>query len=198
MKPFKELTAILLCVFMLAGLTGGAEAAQVVLNGTDDELLSCAKLVLRCLKDRDFVQLASFVHEDKGVVFSPYAYVDTDAFRLTAAQVKELKLADEFTWGVYDGSGDPMVLSVEDYFDRFAYRCEFAEAPQTAVDKLIKTGNTYSNLEKAFPDAHFVEYHFPGFEPEYEGIDWASLRLVFEKVGEVWMLVGVVNDCWTI
>ncbi len=44
----------------------------------------------------------------------------------------------------------------------------------------------------------FIEYHFSGFEEEYGGMDWVSLRLVFVQEGGQWYLVGLVNDRWTI
>ncbi|MCL1941523.1 MAG: hypothetical protein FWG09_06225 [Synergistaceae bacterium] len=188
---FVMAAALAVCVAVSA-----CEAA--VPNGSDDELLNHANSVLRCLKDRDYEQLASLVHKDKGVVFSPYAFVEEGAVKLTAARLKALKPSDEFTWGAFDGSGEPMDMSVEDYFSRFVYNHDFIQAPQRGVDELIKTGNTDSNIQEVFPRARFVEYHFPGFNPEFEGIDWASLRLVFEVIDGQWALVGVVHDCWTI
>jgi (p)ppGpp synthase/HD superfamily hydrolase len=43
-----------------------------------------------------------------------------------------------------------------------------------------------------------VEYHFSGFDPKYEGMDWRSLRLVFEEKDNIWHLVGIIHDQWTI
>ena len=43
----------------------------------------------------------------------------------------------------------------------------------------------------------FVEYHDPGEDPQYEGMDWRSLRLVMVPDGEDWRLVGVVHAEWT-
>ena len=195
MKNMKKITVLLLCVCVLLGARG-AESAEP--SRMDNELLNHADQVLVHLKNRDFGQLALFVHKDKGVVFSPYAFVEENAVKFTAAQIKELELAEEFTWGVYDGSGEPIELSVEGYFNRFVFGQDFINAPQRGVNELVKTGNTSSNLDIVFPGAGFVEYHFPGFDPQYEGMDWVSLRLVFEKVDDMWMLVGVVHDCWTI
>jgi len=53
-------------------------------------------------------------------------------------------------------------------------------------------------LAIAYPTASFVEFHFTGFDPQYGGIDWSSLRLVFENVGGNWLLIGIVHDGWTI
>jgi hypothetical protein len=43
-----------------------------------------------------------------------------------------------------------------------------------------------------------VEYHFSGFDKKFEGMDWASLKLVFENSNNEWYLVGIVHDQWTI
>jgi hypothetical protein len=42
-----------------------------------------------------------------------------------------------------------------------------------------------------------VEYYFPGFDPQYEGMDWRSLRLIFLQDNDVWYLAGIVHDQWT-
>jgi hypothetical protein len=42
-----------------------------------------------------------------------------------------------------------------------------------------------------------VEYYFPGFDPQYGGMDWRSLRLVFSDHGGTWYLAGIIHDEWT-
>ena len=54
-----------------------------------------------------------------------------------------------------------------------------------------------NNIPDFYPGGMMVEYHFPGIDPEYGGLDWRSLRLVFIPYGEDWFLVGVVHDEWT-
>lgn len=147
----------------------------------DKELLNRANQTLQHLKNRDFKKLAQFVHSN--VKFSQYGGSDDlDSVKFTPAQLKVLKLTDKFTWGKYDGSGDPIDLSVEDYFKEFVFPHDFTKAPEIGV-----------SLKE-----HCVQYHFPGFNPEFEGLDWATLTLLFEKVDKQWMLTGVVHNCWTI
>ena len=184
------IAGLILAVMCPAATSFAAEGEQ--------ELLERANQCLLVLKNRDFKQLSMFVHPKKGISFSPYAFVSQEDVRLSAASVKSLKPARKYLWGYFDGSGFPMELSVEEYFNRFVFDHDYSQAPEIGINRLVKTGNTVSNLDRAFPGASFVEYHFPGFNPEYEGIDWASLRLIFEKDGNRWMLVGIVHDCWTI
>jgi hypothetical protein len=146
--------------------------------------------------------LASLAHENKGVKFSPYAYVEDNAVTLSAAALKTLNLADEYEWGAYDGSGEPMILKTGDFFNRYIYDKDYIQAPRIGINSIIQQGNTLINLDEAFPGASFVEYNFPSPETGADGsdwsIDWSSLRLVFEKSGGEWKLAGVVHDCWTI
>jgi hypothetical protein len=51
---------------------------------------------------------------------------------------------------------------------------------------------------EVYPDATVVEFHFPGFEEKYEGMDWKSLRVVVEKLDNKWYVVGIIHDQWTI
>ena len=184
----------------IAGFIIAAVCSAALLFAEDDNqgLLQQAAQCLIFLKNKDFKQLSKIVHPKKGVSFSPYAYVSDGDINFNPAKIKNLKLTDKYLWGYFDGSGAPMELSVEEYFNRFVFNHDFTQAPHVGINRLVKTGNTVSNLDRAYPGASFVEYHFPGFEAQYEGIDWASLRLVFEKTGNKWMLVGIVHDCWTI
>ncbi|HYF94322.1 MAG TPA: hypothetical protein VD969_19050 [Symbiobacteriaceae bacterium] len=53
------------------------------------------------------------------------------------------------------------------------------------------------NWRAAYPDGFMVEFHFPGFEAKYGGMDWRSLRLVYERLGNAWFLVGIIHGQWT-
>ena len=63
---------------------------------------------------------------------------------------------------------------------------------------LIGKGNTLNNIAQVYPNGEFVEFHFTGFDTQYEGMDWTSLRLVFEENNGTWFLIGIVHDQWTI
>jgi hypothetical protein len=53
------------------------------------------------------------------------------------------------------------------------------------------------NVQQVYPGASVVEYHFPGFDDQYEGMDWRSLRLVLAQNDNAeWTLYGVIHDEW--
>jgi len=158
-----------------------------------------ARVVVAAMKRKDLKSLAAMIHPKKGVRFSPYAYVDpTSDVTLQAAQVEDgISDGTERVWGSADGSGDPIRLTFAKYFDRFVYDADFASVSEPALDSVVASGNTINNAKKIYAGATMVELYVPG-TTKYEGMDWKSLRLVFERDGEHLWLVGVIHDEWTI
>jgi hypothetical protein len=158
-----------------------------------------AERVINALRAKDLAAVAEFVHPSEGVRFSPYGYVQESHQVFMPGDLAELAGSEEvYVWGQYDGSGEPIELTFDAYYDEFVYTSDFANAEQIAVNQRLGQGNTINNISEFYPDSSFVEYHFSGFDPEYEGMDWESLRLVFKQENGTWFLVGVVHDQWTI
>jgi hypothetical protein len=151
------------------------------------------------IRDRDMTALAAWVHPVDGVRFSPYAYVNPSDLRFLPDQLVDL-LADPavYLWGAFDGSGRPIELTFAAYYERFVYDHDFANAEQTSLNQRLGQGNSLDNSREFYPGAMVVEYHFSGFDPQYAGMDWRSLRLVFQQLEGAWYLVGVIHDEWTI
>ncbi|MFY9273429.1 MAG: hypothetical protein WBJ83_06165 [Thermacetogeniaceae bacterium] len=156
--------------------------------------------VLTAIKNYDLEKLAAAVHPDKGVRFSPYGYVDVDNdLVFTAEEVKKLAAdSKQYHWGYYDGSGEPIRLKFSDYYKKFIYDEDFLNAEQVGYNKTLGHGNSLNNSFEVYKNSIIVEYHFSGFDPQYAGMDWRSLRLVFEKKNDIWYLVGIIHDQWTI
>ncbi|NLW03183.1 MAG: hypothetical protein GX027_07950 [Clostridiaceae bacterium] len=156
--------------------------------------------VLTAISNNDFGKLSGAVHPEKGVRFTPYGYVDAERDLVFSADEIKSMASDSriYMWGNYDGIGDPIELSFRDYFSRFVYDADFLEAEQTGYNKILGQGNSINNSFEFYEDSIIVEYHFPGIDPKYEGMDWRSLRLVFEEAGDTWYLVGIIHDEWTI
>jgi hypothetical protein len=156
--------------------------------------------VLTAIKNYDMKKLADAIHPDKGVRFSPYGYVDVDNnLVFTAEEVKNLATDPKtYLWGHYDGSGEPIALNFPDYYKKFIYDVDFLNAEQVGYNKALGHGNSLNNSFEVYKNSIIVEYYFSGFDPQYEGMDWRSLRLVFEKKDDIWYLVGIIHDQWTI
>jgi hypothetical protein len=134
-----------------------------------------------------------------GLRFSPYGFVNDSDLRFMSAQLAGL-LADPavYLWGALDGSGRPIELTFAAYYQRFVYDQDFANAGQKSLNQRLGHGNTIDNSREFYAGSMVVEYHFSGFDPQYAGMDWRSLRLVYQELDGIWYLVGVIHDEWTI
>lgn len=168
--------------------------------GCQDETVAArAGQIMWALRQKDMQALSRLAHPEKGVRFSPYAYVRDVDLVFRAQDMRHL-LRDQTVhrWGDFDGTGLPIDLTFEAYFRRFIYDADFARPQQMGCNTVIGRGNTINNLAVFYPSAMFIEYHFAGVDPQFGGMDWRSLRLVLQAHQDIWYLVGIVHDEWTI
>lgn len=167
---------------------------------TDEETLTTiATEVLTTLKAKDYKAFTAYFHPTEGVLFSPYGFIDSKASR-KVTKTAFMKLIEENTavnWGSYDGTGDPILLTAQNYVEKFVYNADYLNAEKSAYNQVIGKGNSINNLEEVFPKHPYIEYHFSGFDKKYAGMDWTSLRLVFKLHQSNYYLVAVVHDQWT-
>lgn len=155
--------------------------------------------VIEALAARDMAALAQYVHHDQGVRFSPYTYVREEHLVFMPGELAGSFDSDQvYTWGQYDGSGEPIELTFAQYYDEFVYSADFANPEQIGYDQEMGQSSMINNIHDFYPESEYVEFYFSGFDPQYEGMDWQSLRLVFVQEGGRWRLVGIVHDEWTI
>ncbi|WP_419487063.1 hypothetical protein [Chryseobacterium bernardetii] len=154
--------------------------------------------VLQALKTKDYKTFATFIHPEKGITFSMYAFVDpkTDKHFSKEDFEKYQPTKTLFTWGAQDGSGDPYKATINDYLGKWVFSGDFT-ASQYSHGKFIGGGNSLNNLEKIYPNKDFTENYIKGTEKSSE-MDWKTLRLVFEEFQGKYYLIAVVNDQWTI
>jgi hypothetical protein len=189
----------------LNGWVNRSYLARQVGNAGDDLAARTAEAVL-ALRAHDMEQVASLVHPVKGVTFSPYTTVrplqgapgEADLV-FSRDQVRQLwSDSTVHLWGLYDGTGEPIEMTFAAYYQRFVYDVDFAQPDVIGFGETIGLGNSINNIADVFPGSTTVEYHFEGFDPQYAGMDWRSLRLVWEQADGTWYLVAIVHDEWTI
>lgn len=161
-------------------------------------IASRAKETIAAIQNKDFTKLAALVHPQKGVQFSPYSYIQpsTDVIVPASGLAALWSNSSPTHWGVYDGSGDNIDLTFPNYWAKFVYNANFAAAPQISYNTLLGKGNMTNNVFSIYPTSSYitVEYHFPGIDPQFQGMDWTSLRLVFAYTAGAWYLVAIVHD----
>jgi hypothetical protein len=168
-------------------------------TSTNQAVLNEAFTVVNALMDQDMTTLSRFVSPQHGLRFSPYAYLK-DIDQLFPAEKVPGLMEDSrvLWWGNYDGSGEPINLKFSDYYAKFIYDENFTAAPQISLNHRLGTGNSIDNIQDFYPGSMVVEFYFPGFDAQYDGMDWRSLRLVFMQENNIWYLVGIIHDQWTI
>jgi len=154
--------------------------------------------ILEALKNHDYKQFVEFIHPEKGVRFSMYAFVDPkeDKHFSKADFEKYEPTKTIFTWGTMDGSGDLYKATIDDYFVKWVYSKDFVTG-QFSLNQFQGKGNSLNNLKEIYPKADFTENFIKGSQANAE-MDWKCLRLVFEEFQGKYYLVGVINDQWTI
>jgi uncharacterized protein YgiM (DUF1202 family) len=188
----------------LAGWVNSHYLARQV-GSTSQAIATRAAQIILALNAHDLQALASWVHPDQGLRFSPYTYVRAEPgspggqdLVFTAAQVRTLwSDPTVYEWGTAAGSGEPIARTFADYYRRYIYDADFARPDVIGFGETIGRGNTINNIAEIYPEAFAVEYHFEEGDPQYAGLDWRSLRIVLEESAGAWYLVGIVHDEWT-
>ena len=162
------------------------------------ELKKINQIVIKLIKKRDISALSKYAHPKKGIMFSPYSDLKNNDNQIIEKKelVKIYEKNEELVWGEYDGTGARILLTFDNYFDRFIYDEDFIEY-EPNYDSIMGTGNSIENMNSVFPYARSVEYYTPGTE-EYAYMDWKSLRLLYEIYRGKYYLVAVVHNEWTI
>ncbi|HCB63231.1 MAG: hypothetical protein A2W93_11330 [Bacteroidetes bacterium GWF2_43_63] len=166
---------------------------------SDEQLVQDAKMILQHFKNKEYNQLAEYVGP-QGVRFSPYAFIDTSKDNvLSAQQIRNAATSKEvLQWGEFDGSGEPIKMTIEKYFADFVYDTDFLKKGEVTVNEFTQRGNTTNNIKEAYPGCAYVDFLINGEKPEYDGIDWKAIRIVFRIVEGKAVMVAVVHDEWTI
>jgi hypothetical protein len=93
-------------------------------------------------------------------------------------------------WGIFDESEMPIKKTFAGYYKQFVYDYDFAKPDHVNYNLKKNNGIMINNIAEAYPHGIEVEYFFDGTEDRMYG----SLRLIYEKSGKKWYLVGIVRD----
>lgn len=169
-------------------------------NQSDSGVLLAAKQVVAALNSQDGKKLASLVHPEKGVRFSPAAYVDVASdVVFSKAQIQTFWTDEKvYTWGYADGTGDPIIMTASQYCREYITNRDFLKPSSININSDRAAGNTSNNAASVYPNGNRIEYYIePSIHNGVSELDWAALRLVFEKSGDTWFLIAVIHDEWT-
>ena len=150
------------------------------------------------LRNHDLVTIAEIAHPKKGVRFAPQSFLSEADLIFSAEEVANLW--DDpviYQWGYSMGEGAPLLMTFQDYYEQFVYSADYLFADRIGYGITVSHATTVENSLEIYPDATMIEYHFDGFNPQYEGLDWRTLRLLFEEDGDNYYLVAVIFSAWS-
>lgn len=176
--------------------------AEGIIKPEDAEKIIKEKsdLLIYAISNKDAETISKFVHPVKGVRFTPYTNVSLEKDIVFSKEQMSNFFKDQelYSWGYYDGRGDEISLTPDKYYDTFIYSEDFINAEKIGYNEVLSSGNITENQFESYDNPIVVEYYFSGFNPDYGGADWQSLRLVFEEHEHEWKLVGIIHNQWTI
>ena len=165
-------------------------------------LLEAGNAVLAALKSGDIETLSTLVDEEHGVTFTPYSTVDphSDLTFLPDQLSQAGANGTHYVWGYTQGKGDAITMTLPEYLDAYVFNIDYTQAPIIGVDFVLSSGNSLENVQDAYPESRFLEYYFPGQDPEVGGLDWCALKLVFRDPDHTgsYRLIGIIHSEWTI
>ena len=177
------------------------DTAKASKPNKDSVLLYLTEDILTAFKNKNYSVVADVIDPVAGVRFSPYGFIDTIRNVIFSKEkfTEQVRRSnqDKIVWGEFDGSGDTIRMTLNEYIAKFVYDVDFISPETRKVNEFIGHGNSLNNLLSVYKNCDFTESHFSGFEKKYEGMDWRSLRLIFKERDEKFFLVGVVHDQWT-
>lgn len=168
----------------------------------ESDLPKISKAVLNLIKLADFNRLNKYVHEYRGLQFSPYDDVYDGGPDVTTFSKKDINSFmtsnTKYNWGVYNGSGLDIKLTPKQYYNEFIYDIDFEEkADVVFIGDMESKAPESINIDlayifKAYPNSTIVHYYYRG-SAENEFCDFKKLTLIFEKIEEKWFLIGIMH-----
>ncbi|MBR6653321.1 MAG: hypothetical protein IKL27_01180 [Oscillospiraceae bacterium] len=176
----------------------GAEITGPAAGASNQELVEQSYNVLSYIQKLDYNSLSKLVHPEYGIYFSPYSNINLTSNQWFSSDMLAMidKVENPFVWGVYDGSGEPISMSADEYFSRFVYDRNFAGAPIVTIDRIAKSGNSLENTVELFPGCRFVDFYIPA--QNEDALDWSLLRLIYEEHNGSLYLVAIVHNEYTV
>ena len=165
---------------------------------TPVDVVTTAQSVLTALKNKDYATLQTLT-SSAGLSINEEPRLDLTKVDITKDQVSNIPAnTQKYLFGYADGSGEPIEITQAEYFNKYMYNHDYLVAPEVVVNKTLGSGNSINTIATDVGTRTFVTFYFKGFNPEYGGMDWTTMYLVFDLENGKYTLRGIAKDNWTI
>jgi hypothetical protein len=164
----------------------------------DQKVIAAAKEVLKALADKNYAKLASLTSTN-GLSLNEVPSLDLTKSDVAKADVEKIPADTKITlWGYTDGQGAEIYLTKQEFIERYIYNNDYLSAPNVAVNNTLGNGNSINTILQDAAGRDLAAFHFTGFNPEYEGMDWTTIYIIFDQENGEYKVRGIAKDNWTI
>lgn len=187
-----------LLLFLIACNPQEIRIGQRAVNA-NTELIQIAQQVLNAMQRQEGQVLSQWIHPEKGVRFSPSAFVDPGHdLVFSSEQIGRFWLDQTvYQWGIADASGEPIRLTPPEYVRQYVLDGDYQASACLNINDDQTHGTTVNNAGSVYQDGVRVEFFIPPDSGQGKAtLDWVALRLVLEKWQGRWCLVAIIHDEW--
>lgn len=168
-------------------------------NNESKDVITVAKSVLIALKNKDYTSLENLA-SSQGLSWNEYPSLDLSKNDIVKTEISNIPTnSQKYLFGYTDGRGDPINLTISEYLNKWIYNQDYINADEVVINKVADGGtNSLNTIIKDAGDRTVVAFHFKGFDPKYEGMDWTTIYLVFDLENGEYKLRGIAKNNWTI
>jgi hypothetical protein len=164
----------------------------------DTNFIDFTNDLLNLLDNNKLTTFSDHFHPIKGCKFVPYTFISDEHLNFSSQSFQnELSQNKKLHWGMYNGSGEAIDLTIQDYFKQFVYDENFKNnSTEIHINSDLEFSNSLNNILDFFPESDYIELYYEGTK-EHEGMDWSSLLFYIEQFKDTYYLVAVVHNQWT-
>jgi len=159
---------IVICLSLLVSIGHGiffnveeptVQYSNEELKAIEGDIANLANLVIKSLKFKNFNLLSEYVHPTKGIRFSPYSYILSSDMILKQSDIKKINNNHKkFDWGMKSSNMEQINLTFDNYFDRYVYNFDFANANQIIFQNITDSLDRVDNIKSFYANSYIMEY----------------------------------------
>jgi len=214
-RLFNPKSSISACSFLMALALSGCQSQMITEKPIADistdipmidtqadsktHTLNYAKDIKTALAQQNYAALIPYIHPKRGVRFSMYAYIQPKSDKVFSREqyAQYLNESDiRFTWGQKDGTGKLYITPLPDYLKDWV-QADYFDTQTATINHTSSSGNSINNIDIIYQNSDYVEFYNSGVDPQFGGLDWRALRLVFDDYQGKRYLVAIISDQWT-
>ncbi len=163
---------------------------------SDPTLLEAAEQIRAGLISSSGPQIADEFIPDSWIVMSGRTTIEDGPYGPATVTAADLANGEAEYVFEYTEAG-PIITSVDDWMSGYRQNSTLLDPDATSVNASLGFGNSINNLAERYPNADIVEFHREG-RGELKDFNWATTRIVVEKIDGQWKLLAIMGDAWTI